>query len=180
MPRKNKVNELFNVPSNDEISGLSSLSTALSIINEAGAVSDPEEFEPKKFIVQKKEESKELASLDFYEKVDAELDEIAEQADSAFQEMMDIALNTTGKAAGDIANAARSFLETKMATKTAKLEKKFKMLNMQLQQRKQDFIEQTKKAGAISNEAPVDDDFNDETENNSDNETVIFDRSKYY
>ena len=179
MGKKNKVNELFNVPSNDEISGLSSLSTALSIINEAGAVSDPDEFEPKKFIVQKKEESKELASLDFYEKVDAELDEIAEQADSAFQEMMDIALNTTGKAAGDIANAARSFLETKMATKTAKLEKKFKMLNMQLAQRKQDFIEQTKKSGAITNEAPDDNDITT-TNNNKEDETVVFDRSKFY
>lgn len=148
MVRK-KVDDFFNVPTNDEISGLSSLSNALDLINQTNAVTQSEPVEQKKFIVKKKEELKELIGLDFYEKIDSELDEIANQADSAFEEIMDIAINAPSKNVGEITSAAQRFLETKLSAKTAKLEKKFKMLNMELAQRKQQFVEDTKKAGAV-------------------------------
>lgn len=173
MARK-KVDEFFNVPSNEEISGLSSLSDALGLIKQTNAITTPTEpEEQKKFIVKKKEELKELAQLDFYERVDAELDEIANQADSAFEEIMDMALNAPSKNVGEISSAAQKFLETKLSVKTAKLEKKFKILNMELAQRKQQFIEDTKKAGAIivDENTPAQPD---------DDGKVPFDRNKFY
>lgn len=174
MARK-KIDNFFNVPTNEELNSLNSLSSALNLINEAGAIEEPEKEEPKKFIVKKKEELKELIELDFYERMDKELDEIADQADSAFEEIMDIAINAPSKQVGEIASTAQRFLETKLSVKTAKLEKKFKMLNMQLQQRKQQFIEDTKKAGAI----PVE--ITDETPANpTNNGKILFNRDDFY
>jgi len=182
MPRK-KMDDFFNVPSKEDIEGLSSLSSALSLINEAGAITPDEDTAPRKFIVQKKEEAKDLAKIDYYEAVDEDLDEIANQADSAFQEMMDIAVNTTGGKVGDIASAAKSFLEVKMNAKMAKLEKKFKMMNLELQTRKQEYFENKAKAGAIINGDNSQIDNNDENGENSSPQSetkTYFDRSKFY
>ena len=185
MGRK-KIDDFFNVPSKDDIEGLSSLSNALSLINEAGAISESEEIEPRKFIVQKKQEAKDLAKVDYYEKIDDDLDEIAAQADSAFQELMDITLNTTGGKVGDIASAAKNFLDVKMNAKMAKLEKKFKMMNLELQQRKQEYFENRQKANAIVNSS---DDIMDTNENGAEGDKPStpkpekkqpFDRSKFY
>lgn len=186
MGRK-KIDNLFNVPSKDDIEGLSTLSNALSLINEVGAISsDNIEPEPKKFIVQKKQEAKELSKIDYYEKIDDDLDEIADQADSAFQELMDITLNTTGGKVGDIASAAKNFLDVKMQAKMAKLEKKFKMMNLELQQRKQEYFENRQKANAIVNSDIVD--MDSDNENGADDisstpkkeKVKPFDRSKFY
>ena len=185
MGRK-KIDDLFNVPSKDDIEGLSTLSNALSLINEVGAISEPESIEPKKFIVQKKEEAKSLAKIDYYEAIDDDLDEIAAQADSAFQELMDITLNTTGGKVGDIASAAKNFLDVKMNAKMAKLEKKFKMMNLELQQRKQEYFENRQKVNAIVNSDVVE--MDSDNENGVDDLTPTpkkekvkpFDRSKFY
>lgn len=172
MVRK-KVDEFFNVPSNEEISGLSSLSNALGLINQTNAITPTEPVEIKKFVVKKKEELKELVNLDFFEKVDIELDEIANQADSAFEEIMDIAINAPTKNVGEITSAAQKLLETKLSAKTAKLEKKLKILNFELSQRKQQFIENTKKTGAII------DDENTPVQPDEDGK-ISFDRNKFY
>lgn len=184
MPRK-KIDNFFNVPSKDDIEGLASLSSALSLINESGAISDDNTSpEPKKFIVQKKEEAKALAKIDYYEAIDEDLDEIADQADSAFQELMDITLNTTGGKVGDIASAAKNFLDVKMNAKMAKLEKKFKMMNLELQQRKQEFIENRSKATPIiTGDEGIIENENEESSNTPRQTTekkMPFDRSKFY
>lgn len=183
MTRK-KIDDIFDVPSKEDIEGLSSLSTALSLINEAGAISDETKNpEPKKFIVQKKEEAKALAKVDYYEAIDDDLDEIAAQADSAFQELMDITVNSTGGKVGDIASAAKNFLDVKMNAKMAKLEKKFKMMNLELQQRKQEYIENRAKANAFVNgqdnqETNIENGEQSAPQNH--NEKVYFDRNKFY
>ena len=46
---------------------------------------------------------------------------------------MDIAINTTGKACGDIASAANNFLKIKLDTKLAKMDAKFKKMNQDIQ-----------------------------------------------
>ena len=95
---------------------------------------------------------------------------------------MDIAVNTTGGKVGDIASAAKSFLDVKMSAKMAKLEKKFKMMNLELQQRKQEYFENKARAGAIVNGDNSTGENNENGENSSpQSETkTYFDRSKFY
>ena len=67
---------------------------------------------------------------------DAELDEIANQADQAFYDLMDIALNTVGKSCGDIASSAHNFLNIKLNARLAKMDAKLKKMNHELQVKK--------------------------------------------
>ena len=87
------------------------------------------------------------------EKTDIELDEISNQADQAFYDLMDIAINTQGKACGDIASAANNFLKIKLETRIAKMDTKIKQMNLELQRQK---LEASKKDNDAS-EYPEDD-----------------------
>ena len=130
---KKSLDEEFGTLSVEEIETSDSLQQALALINQEGVVSDVPPPELKKFAVAKKEEAKELAKLTDEQKSNKELDEIADQADQAFYDLMDIAINTQGKACGDIASAAQSFLNIKLNAKLAKSEHKFKKLNQEIQ-----------------------------------------------
>jgi len=58
------------VPSKDDIEGLSSLSNTFSLINDAGVISSENTGpEPRKFIIQKKKEDKELSKIIIMKKV---------------------------------------------------------------------------------------------------------------
>jgi hypothetical protein len=131
-----KLNEEFNVLSNEEISQCTDLQNALELINKENIITEIEPIELKKFSVAKKEEAKELASLPFEERSEKELDEISDQANSAFLDLMDIAVNSTGKGCADIASAANSFLNIKLSTKVAKIDAKMKRLNYELAKQK--------------------------------------------
>ena len=136
MAKKKSLDEEFGTLSVEEIETSDSLQKALALINQEGIVSDIPEPEYKKFIVEKKNEAKDLAKLTDEEKSEKDLDEIANQADQAFYDLMDIAINTTGKACGDIASAANNFLKIKLDTKLAKMEQKYKKMNQEIQLKK--------------------------------------------
>ena len=65
-----------------------------------------------------------------------ELDEIAKQADTAFYDLMDIAVNSSGKACGDIAASAQQFLNIKLQTRLSKTELKLKRMKQELDEKK--------------------------------------------
>ena len=136
MAKKKSLDEEFGTLSVEEIETSDSLQKALALINQEGVVSDVPEPEFKKFIVEKKNEAKELSKMTDEEKSEKDLDEIANQADQAFYDLMDIAINTTGKACGDIASAANNFLKIKLDTKLAKLDAKYKKMNQEIQMKK--------------------------------------------
>lgn len=135
MAKKKTLDEQFNTLSAEDIETSDSLQQALALINQENVVSEvPADL--KKFIVSKKEEAKELSNLTDEQKNDKDLDEIANQADQAFYDLMDIAINTQGKACGDIASAAQSFLNIKLNAKLAKTEQKYKKINQEIQMKK--------------------------------------------
>ena len=138
MGRK-KLNDELNVLSNEEIEQCNDIKNALELINKENIIN---------------EELKELTKSGMVEKEDIELDEIANQADQAFTDLMDIAVNTVGKSCGDIASAANSFLKIKLDSRIAKLDAKFKKLNIEVQKQK---LEASKKNTDTSNEYPEDD-----------------------
>jgi hypothetical protein len=146
---KKSLDEEFGTLSVEEIESSDSLQKALALINQEGVVSDVPEPELKKFIVEKREEAKELINLTDEQKSNKELDEIANQADQAFYDLMDIAINSTGKACGDIASAAQSFLNIKLNARLAKSEHKFKKLNQEIQLKR---IEMNSMKSSQSNE----------------------------
>lgn len=131
-----KLNEEFNILSNDVIEQCSDLQNALELINQENIITNVEPIEAKKFIVKKNEEITDITKTTLEEKSDIELDEIANQADQAFYDLMDIAINTVGKGCGDIASAANSFLNLKLNAKMAKIDSKMKKLNYELNKQK--------------------------------------------
>lgn len=130
-----KINEIFGVLSDEEVERCHDLQNALELINKENIVTGLEPIEAKKFIV-KKNENIDLTQSDLKNKEDAELDEIANQADQAFTDLMDIALNASGKSCGDIASAANNFLNIKLNTRIAKMDAKMKKLNYELNKAK--------------------------------------------
>jgi len=133
---KKSLDEEFGTLSVEEIETSDSLQKALALINQEGVVSDVPPPELRKFVVEKKDEAKELSKLTDEEKNDKDLDDIANQADQAFYDLMDIAINTQGKACGDIASAANNFLKIKLDARLAKMEQKYKKMNQEIQLKK--------------------------------------------
>ena len=156
MQKKDAIDTELNLISNEEIEQCSDIQKALDLINKEQVIPEAKALVKKDFIVKSNEDlKKELENLPEDEKNDVELDRIADQADSAFYDLMDIAVNTTGKACGDIAAAAQQFLNIKMQAKMSKTELKLKKMKMELDQKKFELASKPK-------EVDTDDDFSDD------------------
>ena len=156
MKKKDTIDEELNLMTNEEIEECSDLQQALNIINKEHIIPEAQALVKKDFIVKSNENlKKELENLPEDERNDAELDTIADQADSAFYDLMDIAVNSTGKACGDIAAAAQQFLNIKMQAKLSKTELKLKKMKMELDKKKVELSNKSK-------DMDVDDDFSDD------------------
>lgn len=136
MKKKDVIGDNLNILSNDELESCDDLQKALALINKEQVVPDELVIKKKEFIVEKNKDIKDLSKLDINEKTDSELDEISNQADQAFTDLMDISINSTGKACGDIASAAQSFLNIKLTAKIAKTELKLKRMKQELDEKK--------------------------------------------
>jgi len=63
---------------------------------------------------------------------DEELDEIAETAKNTFNDLMDLGMNVEARYSGDVFNNASRMLETALTAKTNKINKKLKMVELQI------------------------------------------------
>jgi len=63
---------------------------------------------------------------------DKELDDIADTAKQTFQDLMDLGMNVEARFAGEIFNNASKMLDTALAAKSNKINKKLKMIDLQL------------------------------------------------
>jgi len=63
---------------------------------------------------------------------DSEMDELAELATSSYKDLMDLGMQVDSRFASEIFNSASSFLGHAITSKTAKINKKLKMLDLQL------------------------------------------------
>lgn len=161
---KKKLNKDFDIISEEELKQANDISAALALINSENVISEISPIEQKKFIVEKNKDllqSKSKLSLE--EKNDLELDEIANQADQAFFDLMNIAINNTqySRSCSEIAATAQSFLTIKLNSRIAKAEARFKKLNYDLQLKKFE-------ASLHKNN-----DTSDENENNNDDDIII-------
>lgn len=156
MKKKNPINESLNVLSNEEIETCNNLQQALELINKESVIPDTLKQPKREFIVTKNIDDLNLKSSDLITKNDAELDEISNQADQAFLDLMDIALNSN-KSIPTIAMAAQAFLALKLNAKIAKTDAKLRKMKQELDEKKFE-LSLSKESKNQSN----DDDFSDD------------------
>lgn len=69
---------------------------------------------------------------------DAELNEVADKAMQAYDDLMDLGMNVESRYSGRVFEVAGTMLKTSLDAKTAKLDKKLKMIELQLKKEKLD------------------------------------------
>jgi hypothetical protein len=72
------------------------------------------------------------------DKADAELEDISQRALTAYEDLMDLGMNVESRYSGRVFETAGSMLKTALDAKTAKLDKKLKMIELQLKKEKMD------------------------------------------
>ena len=131
-----KLEELLNLPDNKDL------------IEEAKADQTKKE-KAQKAVVTQEEDARSIAELDkitsalpavkgLGEKGDTELDDIAERALTAYEDLMDLGMNVESRYSGRVFEVAGGMLKTSLDAKTAKLDKKLKMIELQLKKEKMD------------------------------------------
>jgi hypothetical protein len=85
---------------------------------------------------------------------DAELDELAQLAKTKAEDLLDLGMNVDPRFGGVIMQTAGTLLGHAIAAKTAKMDKKLRMISLQLQKARLDYqIEKDKKTTAPEDEA---------------------------
>jgi len=69
---------------------------------------------------------------------DAELDDLAKKAQDAYEDIMDLGMNVEARYSGRLFEVAASMLGHAISAKSAKLDKKLKMIDLQLKKQKLD------------------------------------------
>jgi hypothetical protein len=123
-----KLEELLNLPESQDI-----------------IKADKEKADSKeKAVVEQKEDFREIAEL-----ADKELNEVADKAMTAYDDLMDLGMNVESRYSGRVFEVAGQMLKTNLDAKTVKLQNKLKMVELQLKKEKQD------KEGGIDGESLV-------------------------
>ena len=145
-----KLEELLNLPKNKDV------------VEEA----EKREQEQKQYEVNRQEETiRDIAEFDkitaalpqvkgLGEMADKELNEVADKAMQSYEELMDLGMNVEARYSGRVFEVAGSMLKTSLDAKVAKLDKKLKMVDLQLKKEKQD-KEGTKDNGIIEGDGYV-------------------------
>ena len=72
------------------------------------------------------------------ELADRELNEVADKAMAAYDDLMDLGMNVESRYSGRVFEVAGNMLKTNLDAKVAKLDKKLKMVELQLKKQKMD------------------------------------------
>ena len=88
------------------------------------------------------------------EALDADMDAYAQKAMHAFQDLMDLGQNVEDRHAAPIFDTASKMMTNAITAKTAKMDKKLKMVQLQLQKAKHDHAVQTQNA-KLQGETPI-------------------------
>lgn len=79
-----------------------------------------------------------LPAIKGLEAADKEMDDIAEMAIGSYKDLIDLGMNVEARVASDILGSASQFLGHAITAKQAKINKKLKMLDLQLKKAKMD------------------------------------------
>ena len=135
-----KLEELLNLPESQDI------------VKEEQAKSQAEEKKAEnktKSIAQQKNTMRDIAEFDkiaaalpkvegLGDMGDAELDDVGQRAITAYEDLMDLGMNVESRYSARIFEVAGNMLKTTLDAKVAKMDKKLKMVDLQLKKQKQD------------------------------------------
>jgi hypothetical protein len=130
-----KLEELLNLPDSKEI------------VEEAKA--EDKKTKKETAIIEAEETQRDIQELDkiasalprvkgLGEKADAELEDIAQKALDAYEDLMDLGMNVEARYSGRVFEVAGGMLKTSLDAKVAKMDKKLKMIELQLKKEKLD------------------------------------------
>lgn len=129
-----KLSELFNLPPTEDMTA----ETAETTIEE-----NREMIEAVDLAIDKIDAALPMVSLDTS---DAELDELSDLAKEKFQDLIDLGMNVEARFSGHILATAGTLLGHAITAKQAKLDKKLRMVDLQLKKARLDMqIEQANK-----------------------------------
>ena len=126
-----KLEDLLNLPDSKEI------------IDQA----EKQESDQRKYEIEEQEKTfREIAEFDkiaaalpavkgLGEMADKELNEVADKAMQAYEDLMDLGMNVEGRYAGRVFEVAGNMLRTNLDAKVAKMDKKLKMIELQLKKK---------------------------------------------
>jgi hypothetical protein len=89
------------------------------------------------------------------ELADKELNEVADKAMEAYEDLMDLGMNVEGRYAGRVFEVAGNMLRTNLDAKIAKLDKKLKMVELQLKKEKLDKEDNNGDSGLLKGDGYV-------------------------
>lgn len=147
-----KLEELLNMPDSKEI---------VQKDKEQSNKSDK-----KNAIVEHEETQRSIAEMDkitaalpmvkgLGELADKELNEVADKSMTAYEDLMDLGMNVEARYSGRVFEVAGNMLKTNLDAKVAKLDKKLKMVELQLKKEKQDKDGGESPDGIVSGEGYV-------------------------
>jgi len=130
-----KLEELLNLPESKEI------------VDEAKA--EDKKTKKETTIVEIAETQRDIQELDkiasalprvkgLGDKADEELEDIAKKALDAYEDLMDLGMNVEARYSGRVFEVAGGMLKTSLDAKVAKMDKKLKMIELQLKKEKMD------------------------------------------
>ena len=128
-----KLEDLLNLPESKEL------------VQQA----EVQEAEQKQYEIQQAETFRDIEEFDkiasalpavkgLGEMADKELNEIADKAMQAYDDLMDLGMNVESRYSGRVFETAGGMLKTSLDAKVAKLDKKLKMIELQLKKEKMD------------------------------------------
>ena len=146
-----KLEDLLNLPDSKEI-----IETAKSQESEQKSY----ELEEQKKAFRDIEEFDKIASAlpavkGLGDMADKELNEIADKALTAYDHLMDLGMNVESRYSGRVFEVAGGMLKTSLDAKVAKLDKKIKMIDLQLKKEKLDKDSTTGDDGIINGQGYV-------------------------
>ena len=121
-----KLEELFNLPQDDIEAEVTLDDSKTTEIVTTEALSN----------LQKIDEA--LPAIRGLEASDKEMDDIAKMAVDSYKDLMDLGMNVEARVASEILGSASQFLGHAITAKTAKINKKLKMIDLQLKKAKLD------------------------------------------
>lgn len=115
-----KLEDLFELPDKEDIKQEDSETTEVVVKKLEAALQDVDKVDAA------------LPTVRDLETSDEELDDIAETAKNTFNDLMDLGMNVEARYSGDVFNNASRMLETALTAKTNKINKKLKMVELQI------------------------------------------------
>ena len=136
-----KLEQEFNLPSMEELKELSQQEVVKVGIEEP--INPPAEVDVTKAITNAEKIDSALPKVDGVEKHDVDMEDIATKAIDSYEELMSLGMNVQDAHAGRIFETAGKMLQIAMDSKNAKVDKKLRMIDLQIRKLRIDAMEGT-------------------------------------